>query len=326
MMKIRDIKLKSNIIVGPMAGVSNQAFRKVVSRYQPGLIYSEMVSDKAIIYKNEKTLLMTKVDEDEGLVSMQLFGNEIASMVKAAQYLDQESGCQIIDINMGCPVNKVVSGNGGASLMKDPQHASELVYAIKQVIDKPLTVKIRSGWDEQSKNAVMMAKQLEQAGADALAIHGRTRAKMYSGDVDLDIIKAVKEAISIPVIGNGDIIDGDSAKKMFQHTGVDGIMIARAIWGQPWLVKEIDEALKGSEFNLSLQERFEVTIAFAKALVALKGEITGMKEMRSHGSMALKGYPHSHQIKSKIAQVTSLNEFINILEMYQQQLVLEGIV
>src|SRR5690554_2070016 len=165
-MKIREIDLLNNVIVGPMAGVSNQAFRKIVKQFNPGLIYSEMVSDKAIVYRNEKTLDMIKVDEDEGLVSMQLFGAEIPTMVQAAQYIDEHSNCAIIDINMGCPVNKVVSGNGGASLMKDPKLASEIVYAIKQKIHKPLTVKIRTGWDEHSKNAVKMAQMLEQAGAD----------------------------------------------------------------------------------------------------------------------------------------------------------------
>ncbi len=324
-MQIGAIKLASPIVVGPMAGVSNQAFRKVVSQYEPGLIYSEMVSDKAIVYQNEKTLRMTRVDEDEGLVSMQLFGMEIPTMVKAAQYLDQKSNCRIIDINMGCPVNKVVSGNGGASLMKDPEYAGELVYAIKQAVKKPVTVKIRSGWDEQSKNAILMAQKLEQAGADALAIHGRTRTKMYSGAVDLDMIKAVKAAVKIPVIGNGDIVDGASAKNMLEHTGVDGIMIARALWGQPWLVKEVDAYLQDQPFIMSIKERFDVTIAFARALVTLKGEMIAIKEMRSHGAMAIKGYPHASQVRAQIAKASTLVELIEILETYQAKLLMEGI-
>ena len=323
-MKIKNIAIDSKVVVGPMAGVSNQAFRKIVKQFNPGLIYSEMVSDKAIVYRNEKTLRMCEVDEEEGLISMQLFGSDISTMVQAAKYLDQETSCSIIDINMGCPVNKVVSSNGGASLMKDPQLASEIVYAIKQAIKKPLTVKIRTGWDEQHKNAVEFALLLEQAGADAIAVHGRTRSKMYSGVVDLDMIKQVKQALKIPVIGNGDVIDGESATKMLETTGVDAVMLARAVWGQPWIVKEVVDYLDNKPYNLSLQQRFDVTIAHAKALVDLKGEFTAIREMRSHGSMAVKGYPHSHRVKEKISNASTFEEFETILHTYQQQLLQEG--
>lgn len=323
-MKIKNITLNSNIIVGPMAGVSNQAFRKIAKQFNPGLIYSEMVSDKAIVYQNEKTLNMTKVDADEGLISMQIFGADINTMVQAAQYLDTQSDCAIIDINMGCPVNKVVSSNGGASLMKDLQLASEIVYAIKQKVNKPVTVKIRTGWDEHHKNAVEMAYLLQQAGADALAIHGRTRTKMYSGDVDYSMIKRVKEKLSIPVIGNGDIIDGPSAQKMMDETGVDAIMIARAVWGQPWIIKETHDYLQGKEFNLPIEERFSVTLNLAEKLVQLKGEVTAIKEMRSHGSMAVKGYPNSSKVRAKIANALTYEELKNILFEYQERLKLEG--
>lgn len=325
-MKIREISLPNNVIVGPMAGVSNQAFRKIVKQFNPGLIYSEMVSDKAIVYRNEKTLDMIKVDEDEGLISMQLFGADVSTMVAAAQYVDENSKCAIIDINMGCPVNKVVSSNGGASLMKNPKHASEIVYAIKQKINKPLTVKIRTGWDEHSKNAVEMAILLEQAGADALAVHGRTRSKMYSGSIDLEMIKRVKEAVSIPVIGNGDIVDGPSAKRMLDETNVDAIMVARSVWGQPWIVQEIHNYLSNEAFNISIKQRFDVTIAHAKALIELKGEYTAIREMRSHGTMAIKGYPHSHRVKEKIAHATTFEEFKQILKDYQEKLVMEDLV
>jgi nifR3 family TIM-barrel protein len=323
-MNIKNISLKSNIIVGPMAGVSNQAFRKIVKQFDPALIYSEMVSDKAIVYENEKTLNMTKVGKDEGLISMQIFGSEVKTMVLAAEYLDTQSDCAIIDINMGCPVNKVVSANGGASLMKDPQLASEIVYAIKQKVNKPVTVKIRTGWDEQHKNAVEMALLLEQAGADALAIHGRTRSKMYSGEVDYLSIKKVKDKLTIPVIGNGDIIDGESAKKMLDETGVDAIMIARAVWGQPWIVKEIHDYLKGIEFRIPLEDRFNITLEHAKQLVYLKGESTAIKEMRSHGTMAIKGYPYSHKVKASIGNALTFNELEKILRDFQQVLMQEG--
>ncbi len=323
-MKIKNIVIDSQVVVGPMAGVSNQAFRKIVSQFNPGLIYSEMVSDKAIVYKNEKTLKMCEVNEDEGLIAMQLFGSDLNTMVQAAKYLDQETNCSIIDINMGCPVNKVVSSNGGASLMKDPQLASEIVYAIKQSIKKPLTVKIRTGWDEQHKNAVEFALLLEQAGADAVAVHGRTRSKMYSGVVDLDMIRQVKQALKIPVIGNGDVTSGESAKKMLELTNVDAVMLARAVWGQPWIIKEVVDYLENKPYNLSLQQRFDVTIAHAKALIDLKGEFTAIREMRSHGSMAVKGYPHSHRVKEKISNASTFEEFKAILYTYQQQLLQEG--
>lgn len=325
-MKIREINLPNNVIVGPMAGVSNQAFRRIVKQFQPGLIYSEMVSDKAIVYRNEKTLDMIKVDDDEGLVSMQLFGSDLSTMIQAAQYIDKYSSCAIIDINMGCPVNKVVSGNGGASLMKDPRLASEIVYSIKQKISKPLTVKIRSGWDEHSKNAVEIAQLLEQAGADAIAIHGRTRSKMYTGVVDLEMIRKVKEAISIPVIGNGDVFDGPSAERMLNETKVDAIMVARSVWGQPWIVQEIQDYLQGKEFSISIKQRFDVTIAHAKALIDLKGEYIAIREMRSHGTMAIKGYPHSHRVKEMIANATTFIEFKRILSDYQEKLLMEDLV
>ncbi len=209
--------------------------------------------------------------------------------------------------------------------MKDPTLAYDIVSAIKQVIQKPLTVKIRTGWDENHKNAVAFAKMLEKAGADAIAIHGRTRSKMYSGAVDLQTIADVKAAVSIPVIGNGDVVDGPSAKNMLEKTKVDAIMLARAVWGQPWIVKEVIDHLNGNPYYLSLQERFAITIEHALALIDLKGEKTAIKEMRSHGTMALKGYPHSHRVKEKIANASTFDEFASILDTYLQHLQQEGL-
>lgn len=318
MLKIKDILINNPVIVGPMAGVSNQAFRKLIATFSPGLIYTEMVSDKAIVYKNQKTLEMCKVDHDEGVVSLQLFGEEIDSMVKAAKYMDTQTNCAIIDINMGCPVPKVVKHNGGASLMKDPDYAAELVYAIKKNIQKPLTVKIRTGWTEHQKNAVEMAKKLEAAGCDALAIHGRTKAQMYSGSVDLDMIAQVKAALTIPVFGNGDIRTGQDAVMMMQQTQVDGIMIARGVWGNPWIIEEVKAALSNKPYQQpSATQRFKIAKEHAKMLVAQKGEVVGIREMRSHAVMYIKGLRNSHQVKTKLSQCETLAEFIQICDAYQ---------
>lgn len=315
-MKIGSIELKNKVIVGPMAGVSDRSFRTLLARYEPGLVYSEMISDKGILYKNQNTLDMCVKDPNEGLVAMQLFGREIKDMVIAARYLNDFSQCDIIDINMGCPVSKVVKTNGGASLMKEEDHAAEVVYAVKQVITKPLTVKIRKGWDHQSVNAVSMAKKLEAAGADALAIHGRTRSDMYAHEVDLEIIRKVKEALTIPVMGNGDITSLHKAQEMFSKTGVDAIMIARGVWGQPWFVKELVEGLEGRTFIPDEHERYLVFLEHIEAICQDKGEYIGVREMRTHAAMMLKGLPNSAQVKNALVNAQSKEEMIHIMHSY----------
>lgn len=315
-MNIGSIKLKNKIIVGPMAGVSDRSFRRLIERYGPALVYSEMISDKGILYKNKNTLDMCIKDEHEGLVSMQLFGRDIKDMIEAARYLNDHSACDIIDINMGCPVSKVVKTNGGASLMKEENHAAELAYAIKQVIQKPLTVKIRKGWDHQSINAVSMAKKLEAAGVDALAIHGRTKTDMYSNQVDLNIIKKVKESLNIPVIGNGDITSVAKAKEMLEYTGVDAIMIARGVWGQPWFIQELIQGLEGKEYIVDESERMSVFLEHIHSICEDKGEYIGVREMRTHSAMMLKGLPHSSQVKHSLVNAQTKQEMIQIMESY----------
>lgn len=317
MWKIGEIEFSNQVVIAPMAGVSNPAFRAIVAQYKPALIYSEMISDKAIMYKNVKTIEMTRVFEDEHPIALQLFGEDIDSMVFAAQYLDTQTSCDIIDINMGCPVPKIVKGSGGASLMKTPEHAFKIVEAVVKNVKKPVTVKIRLGWDDKSINVLHMAKGLELAGASAIAIHGRTRAQMYSGNATFDLIKQVKENAKIPIIANGDITTLEQAKWVLEYTKCDAIMIGRGVLGQPWLVRDLIEGLNGNPVSeLTILDRFDCARKHALKLIDLKGEEVALKEMRSHLSWYLKGLPNSHKVKDNISQMKSFQEFDRILKDY----------
>lgn len=315
--KIRDIEIKNQVVIAPLAGISNPAFRSILALYGPGLITSEMISDKAICFNNVKTLEMTKVYPNEHPIALQLFGEDVESMVKAAIYLDTQTDCDIIDINMGCPVPKIVKGSGGASLLKDPDRAFAIAKAIVESVKKPVTAKIRIGWDKQNINAVEMAIGLEKAGISAISVHGRTRSAMYSGDVDYEMIRQVKAAVKIPVMANGDIKSVQGAKDVLELTGCDAVMIGRGILGRPWFINDLVHGLNDKETEfIDLKERFRIAQLHASKLIELKGELTAMKEMRTHFNWYIAGLPHNHKIRNDVSQMTSYAQFDKIIADY----------
>ena len=302
-----------------MAGVSNSSFRTLARRYGAGLVYAEMVSDKGLLHHNEKTINLLYMTDVERPMAQQIFGSDLETMVEAAVYVDQHSNCDIIDINMGCPVPKVaIKAQAGASLMKDPDKIYDIVKAIKERVSKPITVKIRSGWDDQSVNAVDVAKNIEAAGAAAITVHARTRSQGYSGTADLDVIKAVKAAVSIPVIGNGDVIDGPSAKRMLDYTECDAVMIGRGALGNPWIFREIDAYLKDGSIleRPTHQEIKEMMLNHLNSLVQLKGDKLACLEMRSHGPWYLKGIPHASELRAVLSKTSTQKEFIMAVETF----------
>lgn len=317
--KIGNIEVKNKIILAPMAGVSNSPFRILSRRYGAGLVYAEMVSDKGLIYENQKTKDLLFMTDFEKPMAQQIFGADLDTMVKAAIYIDQHSNCDIIDINMGCPVPKVaIKAQAGASLMKDPNRIYEIVKAVSESVSKPVTVKIRSGWDLNTVNAVEVAKQIERAGAKAITVHARTRSQGYSGTADLDVIKAVKENVNIPVIGNGDVIDGPTAKYMLEYTKCDAVMIGRAALGNPWIFREIDAYLNSGEIidKPSKNEIRDMMIQHMESLVELKGEHVAILEMRSHGPWYLKGMDHASDLRRKLSQTKTKEEFIEHIDHF----------
>lgn len=322
--KIREIEIKNKLVLAPMAGVTNEAFRIICKEMNAGLVMAEMVSDKAIGFKNAKTLKMTRVNPIEHPISMQIFGADKESLVSAAKFIDEYSDADIIDINMGCPVNKVAKKSGaGASLLQEPEKVYEIVKAVVEAVKKPVTVKIRIGWDFDHINCVENAKLIEKAGASAICVHGRTRSQFYSGNADLKYIKMVKEAVSIPVIGNGDITDIKSAQKMFDETGCDAIAIARGALGNPFIFRELNAYFENNIIlpHADNQEIFDTIVHHYNLLLELKGEHLAMLEMRSHVSWYIKGRPGSAKIKDFCNKQTDFNIVIETLRKY----LLEGI-
>ena len=323
MWKIKDVEIKNQIVLAPMAGICNSSFRKIIKEMGCGLIYAEMVSDKAIFYNNKKTIDMLYMEESERPISQQIFGSDKESFVKAAKYIEEHMNPDIIDINMGCPVPKVaVKSQAGAALLKNPEKIKEIVKAVVDAVDIPVTVKIRSGWDMNHINAVEVAKICEEAGASAICIHGRTRSQGYSGTVDLNIIKQVKEAVSIPVIGNGDIKTIKDAERMLKETGVDAIMIGRGVLGNPWLIKQLDKYLNEGIIipGPTDTERINIAIKHLKNLSEQKCEKLAVLEIRNHIPWYLKGIKGSSEIKNLVYKTTNINDIITILEEFKSKI------
>jgi len=323
---IGDIEIKNQVIVAPMAGVTNLAYRMILKEFGAGLIYTEMISDKGLLYENKRTHDMIEILDENKPIALQLFGSNVETMVKAAIFIDQHSNADIIDINMGCPVTKVVKAGAGSALMKTPDLAFEIVREIVNHVNKPVTVKIRKGWDKTQINAVEFAKGLEEAGAKAIAIHGRTKSEMYTGKADWQIIKEVKAAVSIPVIGNGDITTPEEALLMLEETGVDAVMIGRGILGSPWLIKQAADLINKGEYlqTIDLNTREYYMMLHLKKLMELKGERIAVLEMRTHGAWYIKGLPHASRIKPKIVQAESIKDIKKIFEEYFSKLRASG--
>ena len=305
-----------------MAGITNIAFRKIIKQFGAGLVYSEMVSDKAILYGNKKTIEMLNVDESEHPISMQVFGGDLESIVEAAKYIDQNSNCDIIDINMGCPVNKVLKSDAGSKLLLYPDKIYEIVKATVEAVSKPVTVKIRIGFDFEHINCVEVAKLIEKAGASAIAIHGRTRSQMYEGKADWSWIKKVKEAVNIPVIGNGDVRTAKDAKRMIDETGVDAVMVGRAALGNPWVVKQMVAYVEdGIELeDPTYEDRIEQCLKHAQELIEFEGERLAIREMRGHAPWYIKGIKSSSYVKNKLSKIETYQELEEILTDYREYL------
>ena len=314
--KIKDLELENNLILAPMAGVTDLPFRKICKEFGPGLVCTEMVSSKAIYHDDTKTKLLMNTDGEKRPISMQIFGSDEETMSYASKYVSKIA--DIVDINMGCPAPKVVKNGDGSKLLLDIEKAEKVIKAVVKNSTKPVTLKIRKGWDCNNIVATEFAQMAEKAGVSAITIHGRTRTEMYSGKVDLDIIKKVKESVKIPVIGNGDIVDEESALKMFEYTGVDGIMIGRGTFGNPWIFERIKYYLETGE-KLPLvtnEEKLRVIKEQIQLELDNKPEVTAIREMRKHIAWYTKNMPNSSEFRCEINKIEDKEQLVKIVEDY----------
>lgn len=322
--KIREIEIDNPVVLAPMAGVCNMAFRVIAKKMGAGLIYAEMVSDNAVNYRNQKTLEMLAVDPVEHPMTMQIFGSSKDSFVEAAKFIDENCACDIIDLNMGCPVPKITKNEAGARLLLEPNKIYDIVASVVDAVKKPVTVKIRSGWDHNHIYAVENALKIEAAGASAIAIHGRTRSDQYTGKADWGIIKDVKDAVkTIPVIGNGDITTPEEFENALITSGVDAVMIGRAALGNPWILKRMAHFNKTGEHiaNPTVRERIDIATDHMDRLIDIRGERIAMMEMRSHMTWYMKGLPGAAVVKREIVQVAKRNEMVDLLNKYEDYLI-----
>lgn len=314
--KIGNVEIPNQIVFAPMAGVSNISYRQIIKEMGAGLIYSEMISSMGIVYNGKKTIDLINFEETERPISIQIFGSDKNSFVTAAKFIEENYHPDIIDINMGCPVPKVaIKSQAGSALLKDPNKIYEIVKSVVDNTQTPITVKIRSGWDNCNINAVEVAKKIESAGASAIAIHARTRSQGYSGNADWNIIKEVKKSVKIPVIGNGDITTPELAKKMLEETKCDAVMIGRGSLGNPWLIKECVHYLETNELldKPTNKDKLEMIKTHYNLLKKYTNEKQALLEIRTHALWYLKGIPGTKEIKNQIVTTKTENEFINII-------------
>ena len=313
---IGNVKCKNNIFLAPMAGITDLPFRLICEKFEPGLVVTEMVSSKALLYNDEKTKKLLNTQNEKRPISMQIFGSDKEAMAYGAKYVS--SLADIVDINMGCPAPKVTKNGDGSKLLSDIDKAGEIIDSVVKNSTVPVTLKIRLGWDKEHIVATEIAKIAEKLGVSAIAVHGRTRDEYYSGKANLDEIRKVKEAVNIPVIGNGDIVDEETAKNMFEKTGVDGIMIGRATIGNPWIFERVRYYLETGEKlpKVSLEEKFKIIKEHFLLEIQEKGEYTGIREFRKHLAYYSKGLPNSSEFRSKINVLESKKEVIDSLNQY----------
>lgn len=318
-MNIGKIELSAPLALAPMAGITDLPFRLICRRLGCGMTVSEMVSAKGLLYKNVKTTEMLRIDDGERPTAIQLFGSVPAELAEAARMVEA-SGADMIDFNMGCPVPKIVNNGEGSALMKNPQLAHDILAAMVKAVKIPVTVKFRAGWDDANRNAVEIARAVEAAGVSAVAVHGRTRQQFYEGKADWSIIADVKQAVKVPVFGNGDIFTVADGLRMLEQTGCDGLMIGRGADGNPWLFTALAAALRGEPLpqQPSLQERLAQAAEHLDMLIAYKNEVVAVKEMRRHISAYLKGMPHAAEFRGRFHKVDTQEQFLELLAEYSE--------
>lgn len=319
--KIGEVEIPNRVVVAPMAGITNAAFRVTVKEFGAGLVVCEMISDQGIHFRNKKTLEMLYIDETEHPLSLQIFGGTKESLVEAAQFVEENTKADIIDINMGCPVNKIIKAEAGAKWLLDPDKVYEMVHAVSSAVDKPVTVKMRIGWDDAHIFAVQNALAAQSAGAAAVAMHGRTRVQLYEGKADWDVLKEVKSQLTIPFMGNGDVRTSEDAKCMLEYVGADGVMIGRAALGNPWMIHRTQQYLETGELieEPTPREKMETAKLHLHRLVELKGEAVASREFRQHAAYYLKGVSRAAKVKVAINQAEDEQTIVDLLDAFVEK-------